>query len=179
MHSTPLQRIELVREMTKNACSNVVGWQSLLTRKDDVAQFVVRCTLFFHSVRRMVASHSIAVVSQLTHAVNANLTSSTHIHANTHTHTTNEWPDLTAENWTVSAFEVRRQSIAGDNLGSKMRLTQPLRSQHIGQWFKYLWHKRKNYTVYDMKSDVFLREKGVQVEDAFKMVYPKLPNHIK
>lgn len=30
-----------------------------------------------------------------------------------------------------------------------------------------------------MKADAILREKGVVIEDAFKSIYPELPNHIK
>lgn len=60
-----------------------------------------------------------------------------------------------------------------------MRLTQALRQQHIGQWFKKLWYSRRNIAVYDMKTDELLSRKGVEVVDAFKLVYPELPHHIK
>lgn len=60
-----------------------------------------------------------------------------------------------------------------------MRLTQALRHQHIGQWFKSLWHSRRNIAVQDMKADVVLKHRGVTIENAFKTFYPELPQHIK
>lgn len=60
-----------------------------------------------------------------------------------------------------------------------MRLTQALRQQHIGQWFKSLWYHRRNIAVQDMKADAALAEKGVAIEDAFKLLYPELPHFIK
>lgn len=60
-----------------------------------------------------------------------------------------------------------------------MRLTQPLQAQHIGQWFKKLWHSRRNISVVDMKADAALLEKGIAIEDAFKLIYPEQPMHIK
>lgn len=56
-----------------------------------------------------------------------------------------------------------------------MRLTQTLHRQHIGQWFKQFWYDRRDIRVNDLKVDAALRQKGIEVDDAFKMIYPNVP----